>query len=94
MAEPTPPAALSPAQAALLCALRTYKDLLWPARPYPADGALLTQADPVMDAYLVHIASHIVAAAARVLDTIDSIHANQRPHLAFAALFSDLGGDG
>ena len=31
--------------------------------------------------------------ADRVLDTIDSLHANQRPRLAFAALFSDLSGD-
>ena len=31
--------------------------------------------------------------AERVLDTIDSLHANQRPSLAFAALFSDLSGD-
>jgi len=59
------PAFESPAQAALLCALRTYKDLLWPARPYPA-ARPLTDPDPVMDAYLVHIASHVVAAAARV----------------------------
>ncbi len=31
--------------------------------------------------------------AQRVLDTIDALHANQRPRLAFAALFSDLGAD-
>ena len=31
--------------------------------------------------------------AARVLDTIDSLHANQRPNLALAALFLDLGTD-
>ncbi|MEN8040509.1 MAG: hypothetical protein ABFR95_03305 [Actinomycetota bacterium] len=31
--------------------------------------------------------------AARVLDTIDSLRANQRPNLAFAALFLDLGTD-
>ena len=31
--------------------------------------------------------------AERVLDTIDALHANQRPRLAFAALFSDLSGD-
>jgi len=32
-----------------------------------------------------------VAKAARVLDTIDSLDANQRPELAFGALFADLG---
>ena len=32
-----------------------------------------------------------VAAAARVLDTIDALEANQRPVLAFANLFADLG---
>lgn len=31
--------------------------------------------------------------ASRVLDTIDSLHANQRPNLALAALFLDLGTD-
>ncbi|MFV1970919.1 MAG: ATP-binding protein [Acidimicrobiia bacterium] len=31
--------------------------------------------------------------ASRVLDTIDSLHANQRPSLALAALFLDLGTD-
>jgi DNA polymerase-3 subunit delta' len=31
--------------------------------------------------------------ASRVLDTIDALHANQRPDLAFAALFLDLGTD-
>ncbi len=31
--------------------------------------------------------------ADRVLDTIDALHANQRPRLAFASLFSDLSGD-
>ncbi len=31
--------------------------------------------------------------AYRVLGTIDSLHANQRPHLALAALFLDLGTD-
>ncbi len=31
--------------------------------------------------------------ATRVLETIDALRANQRPQLAFAALFSDLGGD-
>jgi hypothetical protein len=32
-----------------------------------------------------------VAAAARVLDTIEALEANQRPVLAFANLFADLG---
>jgi hypothetical protein len=32
-----------------------------------------------------------VANAERVLETIGSLQANQRPHLALAALFSDLG---
>ncbi len=31
--------------------------------------------------------------ASRVLDTIDALHANQRPHLALAVLFLDLGTD-
>lgn len=31
--------------------------------------------------------------ASRVLDTIDALHANQRPNLALAALFLDLGTD-
>ena len=35
-----------------------------------------------------------VARAGRVLDTVDSLRANQRPQLAFAALFGDLGVDG
>jgi DNA polymerase III subunit delta' len=35
-----------------------------------------------------------LAAAARVLDAVDALHANQRPHLTFAALFADLGGEG
>ena len=34
-----------------------------------------------------------VARAERVLDTIDVLAANQRPQLAFAALFADLGAD-
>ncbi len=34
-----------------------------------------------------------VANAERVLDAIDAIRANQRPQLAFAALFSDLGNE-
>jgi DNA polymerase-3 subunit delta' len=35
-----------------------------------------------------------VANAERVLDAIDALRANQRPQLAFAALFSDLGDEG
>ncbi|MDX1689568.1 MAG: AAA family ATPase [Acidimicrobiia bacterium] len=35
-----------------------------------------------------------VARATRVLDTVDSLEANQRPDLAFAALFSDLAAHG
>jgi DNA polymerase-3 subunit delta' len=38
--------------------------------------------------------SRAVASAVRVLDAIDALRANQRPQLAFAALFSDLGDDG
>ena len=34
-----------------------------------------------------------VAHAARVMDTIDALRANQRPHLAFATLFASLGAD-
>lgn len=34
-----------------------------------------------------------VAHAARVMDTIDALKANQRPHLAFATLFAALGTD-
>jgi DNA polymerase-3 subunit delta' len=37
--------------------------------------------------------STAVAHAARVLDTIDALRANQRPHLAFATLFASLGAD-
>jgi DNA polymerase-3 subunit delta' len=37
--------------------------------------------------------SRAIRNAERVLDTIDALHANQRPQLAFAALFSDLSGD-
>lgn len=37
--------------------------------------------------------SRAIRNAERVLDTIDSLHANQRPPLAFATLFSDLSGD-
>ncbi len=35
--------------------------------------------------------SHAIAAAGRVLDTVESLQAHQRPQLAFAALFSELG---
>ncbi len=35
-----------------------------------------------------------VAAADRVLDTIEALEANQRPTLAFANLFADLGAPG
>lgn len=39
-------------------------------------------------------ATRAVVNAQRVLDTIDSLRANQRPQLALAALFVDLGSDG
>jgi hypothetical protein len=35
-----------------------------------------------------------VANAGRVLEAIEALQANQRPQLAFAALFSDLGDEG
>ena len=45
--------------------------------------ALLTRLD----------AKTAVAKAERIFDTIDALHANQRPNLALAALFVDLGSD-
>jgi len=35
--------------------------------------------------------SHAIAAAGRVLETVEALQAHQRPQLAFAALFSELG---
>lgn len=35
--------------------------------------------------------THAIAAASRVLETTESLQSNQRPQLAFAALFSELG---
>jgi hypothetical protein len=45
--------------------------------------ALLTRMD----------AKTAVAKAERIFDAIDALHANQRPNLALAALFVDLGSD-
>ncbi len=39
------------------------------------------------------VPEHAVNRARRVLDTVDSLKANQRPELAFATLFADLGRD-
>ncbi|NND01183.1 MAG: AAA family ATPase [Acidimicrobiia bacterium] len=35
--------------------------------------------------------AHAIAAASRVLETVEALQAHQRPQLAFAALFSELG---
>jgi DNA polymerase-3 subunit delta' len=54
-------------------------------------GARVRNADiPVTDLTKV-LPAQAIAAAARVLDTVESLQAHQRPQLAFAALFSELG---
>ncbi len=57
-------------------------------------GAPVLNADiPVSS--LTHVTSkQAISNAQRVLDTVDSLRANQRPQLALAALFVDLGSDG
>jgi hypothetical protein len=57
-------------------------------------GAAPRNADVPVTAFTQVRPARALTAAARVLDTIDALHSNQRPHLAFAALFSDLGDDG
>lgn len=54
-------------------------------------GAPVRNADiPVTDLTKV-LPARAIAAARRVLDTIESLQSHQRPQLAFAALFSELG---
>ena len=52
-----------------------------PVRNPDIQGTALTRISP----------RRAVANAERVLDTVDALESNQRPQLAFAALFSDLG---
>ncbi len=54
-------------------------------------GASVRNPDiPVADLTKV-LPARAIAAAGRVLDTVESLRAHQRPQLAFAALFSELG---
>jgi len=54
-------------------------------------GAAVRNTDiPVTDLTKV-LPAQAIAAATRVLDTVESLQAHQRPQLAFAALFSELG---
>ena len=54
-------------------------------------GAAVRNSDiPATDLAKV-LPAHAIAAADRVLDTVESLQAHQRPQLAFAALFSELG---
>jgi hypothetical protein len=54
-------------------------------------GAPVLNADIPATSLTTLSAVDAVAAAARVLDTIEALEANQRPMLAFANLFADLG---
>ncbi|MET0831146.1 MAG: AAA family ATPase [Acidimicrobiia bacterium] len=54
-------------------------------------GAPVLNADIPATSLTTLSAVDAVAAAARVLDTIEALEANQRPVLAFANLFADLG---
>ena len=56
-------------------------------------GAAVRNSDVPPKAFTAVHPARAIRNADRVLDTIDSLHANQRPALAFAALFSDLSGD-
>lgn len=54
-------------------------------------GAAVRNSDiPATDLAKV-LPAQAVAAATRVLETVESLQAHQRPQLAFAALFSELG---
>lgn len=55
-------------------------------------GGSIRNTDVPAKAFTTVHPAHAIRNAERVLDTIDALHANQRPQLAFAALFSDLGG--
>ena len=57
-------------------------------------GASVQNTDIPVSSLTQVTATRAVENAQRVLDTIDSLRANQRPQLAFAALFIDLGSDG
>jgi DNA polymerase-3 subunit delta' len=56
-------------------------------------GAPVRNSDVPPKAFTAVHPARAMRNAERVLDTIDALHANQRPQLAFAALFSDLSGD-
>jgi hypothetical protein len=56
-------------------------------------GAAVRNSDVPPKAFTTVLPARAMRNAERVLDTIDALHANQRPQLAFAALFSDLSGD-
>ena len=56
-------------------------------------GAPVRNQDIPAPALASVLPSVAVQRAARVLDTIDALRANQRPALAFASLFADLGTD-
>ena len=56
-------------------------------------GGSIRNTDVPPNAFMTVHPSRAIRNAERVLDTIDSLHANQRPPLAFATLFSDLSGD-
>lgn len=57
-------------------------------------GAPVQNADVGVGALTTVTPSTAVGNAARVMDAIDALQANQRPQLALAALFVDLGTDG
>lgn len=56
-------------------------------------GAPVQNTDVGVDAFTRVTVETAVQNVSRVLDTIDALHANQRPGLALAALFLDLGAD-
>ena len=56
-------------------------------------GAAVRNSDVPPKAFTSVLPARAIRNAERVLDTIDALHANQRPQLAFAALFSELSGD-
>jgi DNA polymerase-3 subunit delta' len=56
-------------------------------------GGTVRNSDVPPKAFTSVLPARAVRNATRVLETIDALRANQRPQLAFAALFSDLGGD-
>ncbi len=54
-------------------------------------GAPVRNADVPGPAFTAVVPEEAVASAGRVLETIEALRANQRPELAFAALFAELG---